>query len=380
MASVYIHIPFCQSRCLYCDFYSTTHVAQKEQYVDCLIREMEERKSEWPSRARTLSIYIGGGTPSTLPPSMLVRLINATQQRFNPEIDAEITIEANPDDVTPEWIEAIKQTPVNRISMGVQTFDDAKLKFLRRRHNATQAREAVKRLKDAGYTNISIDLIYGLPHQTLQEWEHDVDEAIALDVPHLSAYSLMFEEGTPLTRLLEEDKIKEMEDEESWRCYDLLCKKLHDAGYEHYEISNFAKPGMHSRHNSAYWQGTLYLGFGAGAHSYNGKDVRRANLPSLNQYIEALSGNNSYPYFELEKLSPTDLYNEYVMTRLRTSSGFSTDELAKRFGHNTLQHCLQAMKPHLQQGNLLQNGTQVALSPQGVFISNEVISDLFLDE
>lgn len=390
MASVYIHIPFCQSRCIYCDFYSTTHIAQQQQYVDCLIREMEGRKEEWNSRARTLSIYMGGGTPSTLPSDLLIRLFDATTRLFPPAPDAEITIEANPDDITPQWIETLKQTPVNRISMGVQTFHDDALAFLRRRHSSRQATEAVRLLREAGYTNISIDLIYGLPGVSLQQWQQDVEQTIRLNVPHLSAYSLMYEEGTALTRLLEEGKIKEMDDDESWKCYELLCNKLYEAGYEHYEISNFAKPGFHSRHNSGYWQGTPYLGFGAGAHSYDGKNTRRGNLPSLQNYIKALSiaqpgtcGESALhadAYFESEHLTPTDLYNEFVMTRLRTSNGFSTQMLEERFGQEALQHCLRTIKPHLQQGNLVQTGSQICLSRKGVFISNEIISDLFMDE
>lgn len=392
MPSVYIHIPFCQSRCIYCDFYSTTHIARQQQYIDCLLREMEQRANEWEMledgeksaddktllRARTLSIYIGGGTPSTLPPALLVRLLNETARLFPPTEGAEITVEANPDDVTDEWIEALKQTPANRISMGVQTFDDTLLHTLRRRHSSQQAIQAVDRLQKAGYHNISIDLIYGLPGQDIEGWAKDVDKALSLHVPHLSAYSLMYEEGTPIMRMLERGEVQEMADEESWKCYELLCNRLAGAGYKHYEISNFALPGHHSRHNSGYWDGTPYLGFGAGAHSYDGKRLRRSNVASLSEYIEAFEQKEGKGYYDTERLTNTDLYNEFVMTRMRTSKGVSADEIRSRFGVATLRHFSKMIEPHLQKGNLLQMGPQVSLSRKGIFVSNDVISDLFL--
>lgn len=392
MPSVYIHIPFCQSRCIYCDFYSTTNLSRQTEYVECLLHEMDLRQKEWlclteqevedkkerSSHARTsLSIYIGGGTPSTLPPSLLQHLLEETVRRFPPCQDAEITIEANPDDVTPEWITALQHTPVNRVSMGVQTFNDTELQALRRRHTARQAKEAVHQLHQAGYTNLSIDLIYGLPEQTLDAWERNVDEAISLGIPHVSAYSLMYEEGTPLWRMREAGQIQEMDDETSWLCYESLCSKLRQAGYEHYEISNFCLPHQHSRHNSGYWDGTPYMGFGAGAHSYNGNRLRRGNLPSLKQYIENLKDNRN-DYYETEQLSDTDLYHEFVMTRLRTSRGFMLSEVERHFGPTILNYCHKMMIPHLQQGNLVQTGNHIRLSEKGIFVSNEVISDLFI--
>lgn len=386
MPSVYIHIPFCQSRCIYCDFYSTTHIVKQEQYVDCLIREMRSRLNEWPlhddlslARAQTLSIYLGGGTPSTLPAPLLQHLLKTVVELFPPTQDAEITIEANPDDVTEQWVEMLKQTPVNRVSMGVQTFHDDLLHTLRRRHTAEHARHAVALLKKAGYHNLSIDLIYGLPGQTLEDWSNDIDAALSLGVPHLSAYSLMYEEGTPLMRLLEEGKVCEMSDDESWQCYDMLCKRLAQAGYEHYEISNFALPNHHSRHNSGYWEGTLYLGFGAGAHSYDGRRLRRCNVASLQDYLDALEQDcPSTDYYDTESLNDTDLYNEFVMTRMRTSKGVLLEELASRFGAEAYNHFMKMIQPHLQKGNLLQTGSSVCLTRRGIFVSNDVISDLFL--
>ncbi|MBQ0048864.1 MAG: radical SAM family heme chaperone HemW [Bacteroidales bacterium] len=372
MPSVYVHIPFCQSRCIYCDFYSTTSLSLQERYVDALLKEMEGRKGEWPQRARTLSIYIGGGTPSTLPPYLLQRLLEHIIALFPIEKDAEITVEANPDDVSDAWIDALRHSCVNRVSMGVQTFDDALLHTLRRRHSAQQARDAVARLQAAGFRNLSVDLIYGLPGQTLPSWERDIDEALRLGVPHLSAYSLMYEEGTPITHMLEAGLIDEMPDECSLQCFQWLRSKLLAAGYEQYEISNFALPGWHSRHNSGYWQGTPYLGFGAGAHSYDGQNTRRANLSDLHTYLDS-----PLTACQLELLSPTDRYNEYIMTRLRTAAGFSLAELTHCFGTHLRNHSIAAMRPHLEQGNLVCQDEVVRLTPKGIFVSNEVMSDLF---
>lgn len=372
MASIYVHIPFCQSRCIYCDFFSTTNIPMQQRYVERLGQELLCRREEWPLHARTSSIYIGGGTPSTLPHKLIQRILDDICRLYPIDANAEITIEANPDDVTPEWIKALRQTPVNRISMGVQTFNDETLRIIRRRHTAEQATRAVRLLQDAGYQNLSIDLIYGLPNQDLKDWELNLKKAFDLDISHLSAYSLMYEEGTALTRMLERGEVEEMSEEESIACYEMLCKMMHEHGFEHYEISNFAKPGMHSHHNTAYWMGEPYLGFGAGAHSYDGKSVRRWNADSLNEYI-----NNSES-FETEHLTERDLYNEFVMTRLRTSRGFELSELERRFGKNALTHCTEMAQPHMQSGHLILEDSRLHLTEKGVFVSNDVISDLFL--
>lgn len=372
MASIYVHIPFCQSRCIYCDFFSTTDIPQQLRYVERLEQEMLNRSKEWASHARTYSIYIGGGTPSTLPPALIQRLLDSITRLYPIEASTEITIEANPNDITPAFVQALRQTPVNRISMGVQTFNDDTLRLIRRRHTAEQAIHAVRLLQDAGYTNLSIDLIYGLPNQTLDDWRTNLQKAFELDIAHLSAYSLMYEEGTALTRMLERGEISEMSEDDSIACYELLCTMMRDHGYEHYEISNFARPGMHSRHNTAYWMGEPYLGFGAGAHSYDGKSVRRWNSDSLSKYI------NSTDSFETEILSHTDLYNEFVMTRLRTSKGFLLSELEHRFGLKALHHCTEMAQPHLQSGHLMLENSRLHLTEEGVFVSNDVISDLFL--
>jgi len=372
MSGIYIHIPFCQSRCIYCDFYSTLYLDKRETYVEQLIQEMHSRKEELPESSRTYhTIYIGGGTPSTLSPKTLQHLLQSTTDIFPISNDAEITIEANPDDVTTEWVRKLKDTPVNRISMGIQTFDDNLLKFLNRRHNSQQALDAVKHLQEAGYNNISIDLIYGIPGQDEKRWKEDVEKAITLNIPHLSAYSLMYEEGTQLTTLKEKGKIDEVNEETSLWCYDYLCKRLSEEQYEHYEISNFARQDYHSKHNSGYWEGIPYLGFGAGAHSYDGARIRRWNEGNVLAYSE------NGPSYETEELTDVDLYNEYIMTRLRTRKGISLQELHDKFGKKAYDYCLKQSKSHLQQGNLRQMGHILSLTHRGIFISNQVMSDLF---
>ncbi len=373
MAGIYIHIPFCQSRCIYCDFYSTLHLDKREAYVEQLCREMLERKDELLTRARAYNtLYVGGGTPSTLPPSLLQKVLLRTAEIFPLATDAEVTVEANPDDVTSEWIAMLKDTPVNRVSMGTQTFNDQLLHFLNRRHNSQQAERAVSMLQDAGFTNLSIDLIYGIPGQTRQIWEQDVRKAISLRTPHLSAYSLMYEEGTPITRLRDKGQIEEMDEDTSLWCYEHLCQQLSEAGFQHYEISNFALPGFHSRHNSSYWEGLPYLGFGAGAHSYDGKDVRRWNESDLLGYIAHGA------CYETEQLTETDLYNEHVMTRLRTHQGIDLQHLLLRFGQSCHDYLLEQAKPHLLQGNLQKTGQSLHLTRGGIFVSNQVMSDLFM--
>lgn len=365
---IYIHVPFCQKRCIYCDFYSTTYGLEwKRSYVSALKREMLLRRSEVDS-TRVPSLYIGGGTPSQLPSDLLIDVFQAIRDNFTLTDDAEVTIEVNPDDVTPSWMEALRQTPVNRISMGVQTFSDDLLQLLNRRHTSKQALQAVQLFREAGYENISLDLIYGLPNQTLEDWKNDVQQLLKLDVPHLSAYALSYEEGTPLHQMLQEGKVSETSEELSWRMYEYLMDEAVAAGWEHYEISNFAKPGMGARHNSSYWDGSPYLGLGPGAHSYDGVNVRRSNSTSLKEYVQAIG---DVPH-QTEVLTPQEQYDELVMTRLRTASGLSLSILTSE----QRSYCLQMAEPHILCGNLVKEDNILRLSRKGIFISNGVISDL----
>ena len=265
MAGIYVHIPFCKSRCIYCGFYSTTRTELRQQYVDALCKEIGMRKDN----ALVETVYLGGGTPSQLSIRQL-RQVFETIYKYNKVSEAaEVTIECNPDDVTEAFAEGISQLPVNRVSMGVQTFNDERLHFLRRRHTSAQVSAAVDRLRGAGIDNLSIDLMYGFPEETQKDWEADIRQACSLQVEHISSYCLTIEEGTPLARL----GMEPCDEETERTMYDTLIDRLEAAGYEHYEISNFAKPGYRSRHNSSYWTGIPYIGFGAAAHSFTSGSI-----------------------------------------------------------------------------------------------------------
>lgn len=350
--SLYIHIPFCRSRCAYCDFFSTTREAEKEAYVKVLCNEIVERSHELLS-TRVQTIYIGGGTPSQLSPTLLQQILDSIYDSYEVDAEAEITIEMNPDDVQslgsppalPIKREESESKP--RISLGIQTFDDDLLRLIRRRHDSTTAIHAVNALQAAGVDNISIDLIYGLPGQNMAQWERDLDIAFDLGIQHLSAYALSYEAGTPLTRWRDEGRICEVDDELSVAMYERLCQRARQAGFEHYEISNFALPGRHSRHNSSYWQGVPYLGFGPGAHSYDGLRTRRANRPTLDDYLRG-----PIPY-DLEVLTDDELYDENVMCGLRTSRGIALHDIERRFGPDRLHYLLRMAEPHIAAGRLI---------------------------
>ncbi len=370
MTGLYIHIPFCQSRCIYCDFVSSTLGEEWQmRYLQSLGREAAERRNEnGVARART--IYIGGGTPSQLSPNALDLLFELIARNFEFDSHAEFTFEANPDDITPELLARLRQSPVNRVSMGIQSTNDHVLRFLHRRHTAQQALRAIELLRQAGIYNISCDLIYGLPGQNLQQFRLDLDTLLATDIPHLSAYALQYEPGTALHTMLHEGKIPPEDEELSLACYQWLMERTAQAGMEHYEISNFALPGMHSKHNSSYWQGLPYLGLGAGAHSYDGKRTRRANTANIKSYI---SGDYET---ETELLSDDELYDERVMLGLRTSQGVSLARLEQDFGPQRRHYLERMALPHLRAGRLQKKGEQLVLTRESLFICDDVISDL----
>ena len=348
MAGLYIHIPFCKSRCVYCGFYSTTGLELRERYVDALCREMEIRGE----RNDIETIYLGGGTPSQLSIEQLQRLfiyINKVKE------DAEITIEMNPDDVTAEFAAELQQLGVNRVSMGAQTFNDERLRFLHRRHNAKQVHQAVETLRQAGFKNISIDLMYGFPEETLDDWKADIEEALSLDVEHISSYCLMYEEGTPLYQLLEQGKVSEVDEELERQMYYTLKDRLEAAGYEHYEISNFARPGFRSRHNSSYWQGIPYIGIGAAAHSYD-INTRSWNIADIRQYITGIEQGQRL--YESETLDEVTRYNDAVTVALRTCEGLDLSKLTSK----QRTYCLANAKRHIDAGLLKHIGNHLSLT------------------
>ncbi len=378
MAGLYIHIPFCASRCIYCGFYSTTHLDLRQQYVDAVCREMEMRTVLGGFGAQPPSIstvYIGGGTPSQLTTAQIEQLFIYINKVYGNQAE-EVTIEANPDDVTPEFAATLPQLGINRVSMGAQTFDDARLRFLHRRHTAAQVPVAVQRLRDAGIHNISIDLMYGFPNETLADWQHDIDAVLALNVEHLSAYCLMIEEGTPLHRM----GVEPCNEEQERAMYELLIDKLTVAGYEHYEISNFARSGFRSRHNSSYWHDIPYIGLGAAAHSYTIPDgfaigsspVRSWNTADIHEYISAINEGN-IPC-EREVLDPDTHYNDRITTALRTSDGLDLTTLME--GHR--RHCLHEAEPFLKNDLLKLTGSRLVLTRRGLFVSDMVMSQLMM--
>ena len=372
MAGIYLHIPFCKRRCIYCDFYSTTQNEKKAAYINALCRELDQRKS-YLEGEKIETIYLGGGTPSQLEAKDFEQIFQALYRLYEISPEAEITIEANPDDLTDEYVGMLRTFPFNRLSMGIQTFQEDILRLLHRRHTAQQAVEAFNRCWKAGFTNISIDLMYGLPGETLQTWETDLRQAVSMKPEHISAYHLIYEEGTVLWKLREQHRVEEADEDLSVSLFTQLIHKLKDNGYQHYEISNFCLPGMHSRHNSSYWTGKKYLGCGPSAHSYNGIS-RQWNVASLDRYIEQV--NNGQTYFEVEDLDLYTRYNDFVITTIRTMWGMQLDALKEQFGEKLYNYCLRMAQPHLSQGTLELSNNVLKLTEKGVFISDGIMSDM----
>ena len=372
MAGIYIHIPFCKQRCRYCAFYSSTLYNIREAYVDALCKELLMRK-EYIANEMVGTIYLGGGTPSTLTMEQLKRICDTIYGNYPITETAEVTIECNPDDLTTEFLGQLRELPFNRISMGVQSFNDAQLKRLGRRHTAEAARQAVANARAAGYSNISIDLMFALPGSSRAEWQETLDAAIALRPEHLSAYNLMYEEGTQLYRDLTEGKVTELSEEENLEQFSMLINSMKAAGYRHYEISNFALPDRESRHNSSYWNDTPYIGCGASAHSYNGTS-RQWNIADIKEYIKGVE--NGILNFEIEHLSEEERYNDAILTRLRTADGLPLAWMREKFCDRLNTYMLHAAEKEIALGNLKETNGHLSLTEKGIFISDAVIREL----
>ena len=369
MAGIYIHIPFCKTRCIYCDFYSTTRSELKSRYIHALCKELQMRK-EYLRGEPVETIYFGGGTPSQLAEEDFREVFETIRKYYGMEHCREITLEANPDDLTEAYAAMLQNLPFNRISMGIQTFDDSTLKLLNRRHNAAQAVNAVKHCRHAGFNNISIDLIYGLPGETDERWKRDLQQAVSLNVEHISAYHLTYEEGTRIYELLQAHRIREVDEESSVRFFSTLIDTLGSAGYEHYEISNFAKPGFRSRHNLKYWTGGEYLGFGpCAASDFAGK--RFTIEPDLRAYVEGIAHHGSV-LSECETIPPRERAGEYVMLRSRIVSGLDAQEYERSYllPFAPLQQLLERFAGH---GLAAQSGSRWYLTPRGWLVSNRII-------
>lgn len=374
MAGIYIHIPFCKQRCTYCDFYKETgsNNNQIDAFVDALIQEIQLRKS-YLNGDDISTVYFGGGTPSVLNFNQFKKIFNVIYNCFNVEDDAEITMEANPDDLTEVYLKTLSPLPFNRLSIGIQSFNDAHLKKINRRHDAQQAKDAVINARKHGFKNISIDLIYALPGQTIDDWKYQLEEAFKLNVEHISAYGLTYEEGTALWKQRNKGLVKVTEDEVTLQMFDYMRLQMSEKGFESYEISNYAKPGFRSRHNSAYWQFIPYLGLGPSAHSFDGKS-RQWNIASVQKYLQGITVLK--PSFEKEILSEQDFYNDFIMVSLRTSEGIDLIRLKNRFGDVLFDYCLQNADNQIKYGNLILNNNRLFLSDAGVHITNQVIVEL----
>lgn len=372
MAGIYIHVPFCKTRCAYCDFYSTTLEELKPRYVEAVCQELAMR-SDYLHGEPIRTLYFGGGTPSQLGMDDFKKLFACLEDIYGLDTCEETTLEANPDDLTEDYVQMLSSLPFNRISMGIQTFHEPTLQLIGRRHTASEAIEAVRRCQRHGFKNISIDLIYGLPGETPEQWKQDLQTAFSLDVHHISAYHLTYEEGTRLWQMLQLKEIAQVSEDTSVELFRMLCDEMQQAAFEHYEISNFARPGYRSRHNSAYWHEVPYLGCGPGAHSFNGKS-REWNVASLANYMLAIE--HGLRDFEQEELDIDTRYNEFVMTRLRTCEGFNLNDVKQKFGKPYHDYCLHLASPYLHQGLLEHKKDALKLTPKGIFVSDDIISDL----
>lgn len=370
MATLYFHIPFCKRICSYCDFYKVGALELLPRVVESMHRELDERSS-YLSERRLTSIYFGGGTPSLVAPDDIEQLINHAREIFDCSKVEEVTIEANPDDITEEYVAALKSTSVNRVSLGIQSFDDRVLQFMNRRHTGTEAEEAVKRLRMIGINNISIDLIFGIAGFGTSHLDESLQRAINLDVEHISAYHLTIEERTRLGMLMRKGEYTPISDEESEREFLRVHNALCGAGYDHYEVSNFAKPNLRARHNSAYWQGVEYLGIGAGAHSFS-RDNRTWCTSTAKEYAEGKF------LYEGEELTATDHLNEYIMTSLRTSRGIDLQYIAKRFGTEHIASIERQAEPWIASATLLRHENRLYIPATHFLVSDAIIESFFV--
>ena len=374
MAGIYIHIPFCKKLCHYCDFYHVIYSGNNSVFIDALIKEAEIRQ-EYLSGEKVSTIYFGGGTPSVFSINDLDKIVGTIRKLFIVEENCEFTVELNPDDVNPCYLSGLKKLGVNRISLGVQSWRDEDLKLLNRRHDAKGAIQALGDVFSGGFENVTIDLIYGIPGMKAADWASNLDIAFSYDVKHLSAYHLGIEPGTVFGKWKESGQFKEIDEEESAVQFHMLIEKAQKAGFIHYEISNFGKPGYFSVHNTNYWRQVTYLGLGPSAHSFNGYS-RQWNVRNLNKYIAAINENS--PFFEKEELDQKTRFNEYIMTSLRTMWGIDLDYIEKAFEKEGYDYVVNIAGKFKNYGLLIQDKKNLVLTDQGKLISDNIISELMM--
>lgn len=376
MAGIYLHIPFCKQACHYCDFHFSTSAKYKDEMLNALRTEIKLRR-HYLDNEKIETIYFGGGTPSVLNTEDIHTLLGNITSLFDVSEHAEITLEANPDDLHDQKVKELRQTPVNRFSIGIQSFFEEDLKWMNRAHNSGEAESSVKRVQDAGFENITVDLIYGFPLLSNMKWEQNIRKLLELGIPHISSYSMTVEPKTALAMFIAKGKEKAMNESQSSEQFLILINQLTEAGFEHYEISNFAKPGMYSRHNSNYWEGVKYLGIGPSAHSFNGES-RQWNIANNHRYMSEIQ-ENKIPA-ELEFLTPENRINEYIMTSLRTSKGMNLDLIAEKFGSDYSNRIRNELEVFLEKNWLSISDKKVILSLEGKLFADLIASELFISD
>ncbi|MGJ8548082.1 radical SAM family heme chaperone HemW [Winogradskyella wichelsiae] len=373
MAGIYIHIPFCKQACHYCDFHFSTSMKKKDELIAALAKELELRKSEFEA-ITVETIYFGGGTPSVLSNSEIQFVIDAVYQHYTVSENPEITLEANPDDLSKERIIALSKSQINRLSIGIQSFFEADLKLMNRAHNAEEAKACLEEATKH-FDNISLDLIYGIPNASNAQWLANIEMALGFNVPHISSYALTVEPKTALASFIKKGIIDNVDDEQAHEQFHILKDKLEASGFVHYELSNFGIEGYFSKNNSAYWQGKSYLGIGPSAHSFNGKQ-RGWNVKNNSKYIKSIEANQ-LP-IEIETLTKTDQYNEYVMTGLRTIWGVSIEKVNKDFGLDSKNYLLKQTDIFIKQELLYIDEGYIRVTKKGQFLCDGIASELFI--
>ncbi len=375
MAGLYFHIPFCKQACHYCNFHFSTSLRYKSEMVAALIRELELRLDYLPQR-KLSSVYFGGGTPSLLTAAELAQIFTAIQKHFQIDADAEITLEANPDDLNASTLKELAASPINRLSIGIQSFSETDLRYMNRAHNAQEALQCIDMAQREGFEQLTVDLIYGAPTTSDEQWAENLARTLAFGIPHLSCYALTVEPNTALDHFIKKGKAAPVEEEKAARHFEYLVATTTGQGYQHYEISNFALPNRYARHNTSYWQGEAYLGIGPSAHSFDGKS-RQWNRAHNAQYLKAIAADTLL--FEREELTTAQRYNEYLLTGLRTMWGVQIDKIAA-FGESYQQYFLQQAQAFLDQDQMLVESGQYRLSNAGKLLADRIAMELFWEE
>ncbi len=375
MAGLYLHIPFCKQACTYCNFHFSTSLKQKDALLEALIREISLQQ-HWLAGSTVETIYFGGGTPSLLSADELMRLFDALSKTFKIDSLKECTLEANPDDLSLPYLRSLRHTPVDRLSIGIQSFREEDLRYMNRAHSAQQSDYAIKAAQDAGFDNLSIDLIYGTPGLSDMAWKENIAKMASLDIPHFSAYALTVEEGTALYHSIAKKGAAPVDAAQSAAQAEILMEEAPRLGYEQYEISNFARPGCYAVHNTSYWQGVPYLGLGPSAHSFDGDRTRQWNVANNALYIQSLLVDGKLP-FEREVLTPVQRLNEYVMTSLRTMWGCDLQKVEREWGGEYRDEIVEAAKVYLKDGRLFIREQKLILTNAGKLFADGVAGDLF---